>query len=233
MNTAHPRLELVDHREIFGDQGRLPSFNSHAIGARLHHIPGLAEHYMHFNDDFFLGRPVSPELFFQGNGVSKFFLSRSTLDLADPGLNLPHEQARRNVVDLLQNEFGRSPTRVFFHTPITQRRSTMFELEDRYPDVFRQTWNSQFRDHADFEINSWLHHFYGYLRGYAAPGRIAYDYFSLDKSAARRRMVRMRHRRTMDAFCINDSIEVHEEHHVWARSWLNRYYPNPSTFERA
>ncbi|GMA88394.1 hypothetical protein GCM10025868_36440 [Angustibacter aerolatus] len=45
---------------LFGDAGRLPTFNSHAIESRLHHIDGLAEHYLYLNDDFFFGRPVAP-----------------------------------------------------------------------------------------------------------------------------------------------------------------------------
>ena len=37
----------------------LPTFNSHAIESQLHHIDGLTEHFLYFNDDMFLGRPVT------------------------------------------------------------------------------------------------------------------------------------------------------------------------------
>src|SRR5581483_830920 len=64
LDTSHPKINLVDHREIFRDPSVLPVFNSHAIESQLHHIPGLADQYLYFNDDMFFGRPVEPELFF-------------------------------------------------------------------------------------------------------------------------------------------------------------------------
>ena len=226
------RLEIVDHKQLFGKSGRLPSFNSHAIGARLHHIPGLSEHYLHFNDDFFVGRDLLPGTFFQSNGGTKFFLSRSTLPFSNPGSAPEHEAARRNVVELLVRDFGRRPTRVFFHTPIAQRRSTLYELEARYPAEFNMTWQSQFRSRQDYEINSWLHHYYSYLIGRAVPGSIKYDYFDLSSESVWRRMRRVARIRQMDVFCVNDSADADEVSRERAMQWLAAYYPGKSAFER-
>jgi hypothetical protein len=223
---------MVDHEELFRDTGTLPNFNSHAIGARLHHIEGLSEQYLYFNDDSFIGRPVPPDLFFQSNGCSKFFLSRSTLPFRRAMGSLPHEQARRNVADLLERDFGRSPTRAFFHTPIPQRRSTMFELEGRYPEEFARTWNSQFRNVEDFEINSWLHHYYGYLKGYAVLGAIRYDYFSMDEPTATRRLSRRRRARDLDVFCVNDAEHASARVRAEMADQLAAYFPIASSFER-
>ena len=73
---------MVPHREIFGDTGRLPTFNSQAIESRLHRIPGLAEHFLYLNDDVFLGRPVPPEMFFTPGGLTRFFPSTALVDSA-------------------------------------------------------------------------------------------------------------------------------------------------------
>jgi hypothetical protein len=44
--TAHPRVTVVDHRELFDDPAtQLPTFNSLAIESVLHRIPGLSERY--------------------------------------------------------------------------------------------------------------------------------------------------------------------------------------------
>ncbi len=75
LNLAHPKIEMISHLDIFGTTGRLPTFNSHAIESRLHHIPGLAEHFLYFNDDFLLGKPVRSEDFFEDMTISKFFQS--------------------------------------------------------------------------------------------------------------------------------------------------------------
>ncbi|MGH8881424.1 MAG: stealth family protein, partial [Stackebrandtia sp.] len=53
------RVRVVSHREIFPDPSVLPTFNSHAIEANLHRIPGLSENFLYFNDDVFLGRDVT------------------------------------------------------------------------------------------------------------------------------------------------------------------------------
>jgi hypothetical protein len=231
LDADHPRVRLVDHRELFAGTGTLPTFNSHALGARLHHIEGLSEHYLYMNDDVFFGRPVQPRLFFEANGVTRFFLSRSTLPFTPPEQALSHDQARRNVADLLERDFGRSPSRVFFHTPVPQSRRLLDELEERYPEVFRTDWNSQFRSRDDFEVNSWLHHYYGYLTQRSAVGSIRYRYFDVSKEAAWRQMHQLLARRDFDTFCVNDSAEATPEQHVRLGTWLPRYFPGGSSFE--
>ncbi|WP_345678166.1 stealth family protein, partial [Yinghuangia aomiensis] len=75
LDTSHPRVKVVDHRDIFTDPDALPTFNSHAIESQLHHIDGLAEHFLYFNDDVFLGRALTPDFFFHANGLAKHFPS--------------------------------------------------------------------------------------------------------------------------------------------------------------
>jgi hypothetical protein len=68
--TRHAdRVRVVDHREIFaGHERHLPTFNSRAIITALWRIPGLAERFVYFNDDFVLVRPVAPTDFFRDDG---------------------------------------------------------------------------------------------------------------------------------------------------------------------
>lgn len=64
------RVRVVDHREIFaGHEQCLPTFNSRTISAMLWRIPDLAEHYVCFNDDFMILRPIGPQAFFRDEGV--------------------------------------------------------------------------------------------------------------------------------------------------------------------
>jgi len=233
LDVNHPRIRLVDHQELFGDEGTAPTFNSHALGARLHRIEGLSEHYLYLNDDVFLGRLLGPSTFFHANGMPKFFLSRSTLPMTEEDDAAPHEQARRNVAELLQRDFGRLPGRTFFHTPIPQRRSLLTELEQRYPNEFSDTWHSQFRSGSDHEVNWWLHAYYGYLTGRAVPGSIRYDYFNLGLEGTERRMARLLARRDLQAFCINDTAEATHAQHEVAAAWLAAYYPGPAAWEKA
>ena len=64
LNTEAPKLQIVRH-EDFIPKEYLPTFNSCVIEANLHRLPGLAEHFVYFNDDTFLLQPSAPEVFFR------------------------------------------------------------------------------------------------------------------------------------------------------------------------
>ena len=64
LNTEHPKLRIVNHRDYIPEE-YLPTFSSRPIDMNFHRIDDLAEHFVYFNDDMFLLRPVEPEDFFQ------------------------------------------------------------------------------------------------------------------------------------------------------------------------
>ena len=64
LNLAHPKLHHVKHTDFLPAEA-LPTFSSHAIEMSIHRIPGLAEHFVYFNDDMFLIRPVPETAFFR------------------------------------------------------------------------------------------------------------------------------------------------------------------------
>ena len=63
LNTEHPKVHVVNHAD-FIPEAYLPTFSSHPIELNMHRIPGLAEQFVYFNDDFFLTAPVKPSDFF-------------------------------------------------------------------------------------------------------------------------------------------------------------------------
>lgn len=67
LNTQAEKLVLVDHRDYI-PEAYLPTFSSHPIELNLHRIPELSEHFVYFNDDFFLTAPVKPGDYFR-NGL--------------------------------------------------------------------------------------------------------------------------------------------------------------------
>ena len=68
LDLSVPQLSVVTHAELFPDLSVLPTFNSCAIEAVLHRIPGLAERYIYLNDDVILGRPIVRADFFMPDG---------------------------------------------------------------------------------------------------------------------------------------------------------------------
>lgn len=64
LDETNPKLNLVNHKDIIPAEF-LPTFNSGVIERYIHKIPGLSDHFVYFNDDFYIIRDVSPERFFQ------------------------------------------------------------------------------------------------------------------------------------------------------------------------
>lgn len=67
LNLNAPKLNVVKHTDFIPAE-YLPTFSSHAIEMNIHRIPDLAEHFIYFNDDMFLLRPMAEENFFR-NGL--------------------------------------------------------------------------------------------------------------------------------------------------------------------
>ncbi|MBP5181924.1 MAG: Stealth CR1 domain-containing protein [Lentisphaeria bacterium] len=64
LNEAHPKLHLIDHKDYIPSP-YLPTFNSNTIELNLFRIKDLSGHFVLFNDDTFLLRPLPPEFFFR------------------------------------------------------------------------------------------------------------------------------------------------------------------------
>ena len=71
LNTQHPQIELVHHRDFFPAKAVLPTFQSDTIQSFLHHIKQLSEHFILLDDDFFIGKPMTPNHFFTNEGKAK------------------------------------------------------------------------------------------------------------------------------------------------------------------
>lgn len=74
-----PKIKYICHQDFFKFPDHLPTFNSGAIETNLCFIEDLAEHFIFFNDDTFLGKPASPEDFFLPDGRYYFFLHNHPL----------------------------------------------------------------------------------------------------------------------------------------------------------
>ncbi|MDR1527429.1 MAG: Stealth CR1 domain-containing protein [Dysgonamonadaceae bacterium] len=75
LNTSHPNVQIVDHREILPEEA-LPCYNSTVIEYFLYRIPGLSEHFLYGNDDMFFNADLSPSFFFAEDGFPYVRLQR-------------------------------------------------------------------------------------------------------------------------------------------------------------
>jgi hypothetical protein len=235
LDQSRADLEVVDHRSIFTDPSVLPVFNSRAIESQLHHIDGLSEHYLYLNDDVFFGGEGRASSFFHPSGLSQVFLAKT--DVIDPNApdseDLPVTTAAKNTRLLLEREFQVSIGRKLQHVPHPQVRSVVFEMEQRWPQVFTKTASNRFRDPEDFAIPSCLSHWYAYLTGRAVPGQVQYRYFKVSDPRLDLKLGGLLRRRNSEVFCVNesdvDSDAINNDTHI-AR-FLESYFPWPSRWE--
>ncbi|UWR24131.1 stealth family protein [Sulfitobacter sp. S190] len=156
------RLRVVDHTDMFGTHAHhLPTFCSLTIETMLWNIDGLAEHFVSFNDDFFLNRPCPADTFFDARGLPVIWGGREPHKLRH---RLIHARAR--LMQLLGT--GRQPSPGYglsqslgarlggetgtyvrsHHTPRPLRRSTLRDFYAAHPDTLTQQLRCRFRHHT-------------------------------------------------------------------------------------
>lgn len=234
LNTKHDAITFVDHEDIFTDQTALPTFNSHAIESQLHHIDGLSEHFLYFNDDTMLRQYVKPDRFFLGNGTLLFYPSPTKINDLTHDVP-PHLAAGMRTRALLEDRFGLTVTQGLLHTPYPQRRSVLYELEESYPEEWERTMRARFRGDGDLSTVSSLAPYFAYATGRAVPStmRVAYVGLGADDLDQRMRdVVRGRH----DLFALGEPHEGVDDSDAVSfavQNFLEEVLPIPAPWERA
>jgi hypothetical protein len=228
-------LTVIDHRDILPADA-LPVFNSHAIESRLHHIPGLSEHYLYFNDDVFINRPVGAERFFHGSGIARIPLSPLKLGVGAPHpLEPAPNSAGKNTREVIRRFHGRYITHKSLHTPHPQLLSVMREMEGLGIEELERTSYSRFRSTADVAPASTLHHHWAIATGRAVPADYSFRYVQLGTPDMRRRLARLAAGEDVDFFCLND-VDTDPKDRAPAQAaihaFLERRFPFPSRFEQ-
>ena len=229
----HPQVRVVDHAEILPAEA-LPTFNSHAIETCLHRIPDLAEHFVYFNDDFLIGRPLRPDTFFTPAGQTAVYFSPHSLGTAGLTESPPWLKAAWNNRRLLRETFGVINTHSLAHAPYAHRRSVLEEIAGRFPDVVARTARSPFRCDSDVSMLSSLAQHYGLATGTAVVGAAESAFVNLSSSEVPYKLRRLL-LRAQDFICLGD----HHEHALrpdvlqqLLREFFEAYLPVPAPWER-
>lgn len=232
------RIRVVPHSEIFPDPSVLPTFNSHAIEACLHRIPGLADRFLYFNDDVFLGREMREDDFYTQGGLIKSRFSPSAFVTSGRPADdaIPTDWASYNAVTLMQREFGMTFTRKTKHVAHPLSRSMLEEMEQRFPEVFAETRGSRFRAHTDYSVVSMLAQYYAVAtrRGVEWPGTsLEYVYADTGRRDFPSRL-KLIAKRQPSFFCLNGTLYRDIDLATQARTmrqFLRTRYPEPSPYE--
>ena len=229
----HERISVIDHAEILPADA-LPTFNSHAIESAIHRIGGLAEQFIYFNDDVFLGRSTRPEQFFTSNGLPLVFLSGARTPGFVDDASLDVDRAAQRGRDLLAERFGRVAASKPYHTPFPLLRSVMEEIATEFAQIVDETAHSRFRSPNDLSIASSFAQHYALATQRGVAGRIRNEYVHVESGRLDWHLDRLRLGRFFDTFCINETeqtAEGAEDRERTITAFFESYFPVPAPWE--
>lgn len=160
INLSHPRLVLVSHSDIFPDINiSLPNFNSYGIESVIHRIPDLSEHYIYFNDDMFIGQPLSYNFFFKEDGTPKMLyngknwtertmtdLVRKKRALRNDMNGIQFEFVKMGTTKLIAEHFKNEQYGEYAHSPVSLTKTLMNKIEETFPEMMNNTRSTKFRN---------------------------------------------------------------------------------------
>lgn len=166
----HSRVKWIDHNEIFPDKSALPTFNSHAIEACLHKIPGLNENFIYFNDDVIVTQPCNYYDFFDESGRSVARLEPYGMVLADNNFDTARDYLSasinsQNIIQRINPTY--MATRLHQHAPQAFKKSILAEIEEKIPTELNCTRNNKIRTPNDINLTSFFYHHYAIATGRA------------------------------------------------------------------
>ncbi|MDA7557776.1 stealth family protein [Flavobacteriaceae bacterium] len=159
-NTKYQdKITVVDHTTIFnGYETYLPTFNCRPIETCMYRIPGLSEHFIYFNDDFFLINPTVPEDFFcEGLPVLRGKWLKFDEHIYYKKFKKPktgHKTAQQNAAKLI----GFKRYYNFKHTPHPLRKSTFLKYFKEHPSHFEKNIKYKFRNDQQFTPQGLANH---------------------------------------------------------------------------
>ncbi|MDP4013984.1 MAG: stealth conserved region 3 domain-containing protein [Candidatus Nanopelagicales bacterium] len=226
----HPKIRFVHHSEIL-PTAALPTFNSHAIEAALHRIPGLAEQFVYFNDDVFACNPLGTDRFFGPTGHPVIYLSRKPIGLPGHPLDTAPAMAADNARRILRSWYGREIDRTLLHVAHAMRRSYLDDLWRRAPEELGRTEHARVRRNTDIPPIL-LHHWDSLLRGAAAPSKATCRVIDVGDPSSARALADLRSAKYMTDFVtLNQRDDARAEDVAQLVSAMEWIHPFPSSFE--
>lgn len=158
-NDYYKKVSIVDHKVVFKDfEQFLPTFNCRPIETCMHRIPGLAEHFIYFNDDFFLIKHTKPSDFFRkGLPVLRGKWLKFDKDIfykKFKKIRVGHKKAQQKAAQLI----GLEKYYNFKHTPHPLRKSTFKTYFNNNPNIFIENIKYKFRNENQFTPQGLANH---------------------------------------------------------------------------
>jgi hypothetical protein len=241
LDFDHPGINLVSHADFFADPSSLPVFSSSAIEANLHRIgmAGVANRFLLFNDDFFVGQMVPREEFISPDGRPRLHVMSARL----PRFRLRADRYRHTLAFnnlLLCLAFRRRRWSYPPHIPLLLELDKLAWLNARFSFWLRRTSRHRFRQRTDalarvLYLNAIPERDRGRPDG-AVQVKLAGEHVIAvrDDDAFSRSLVNLVGQPPA-FFCLNDEIDDEARAAVRAlemQAALEAIFPDPAPFEK-
>lgn len=191
LNLNAPKLHWVKHEDYIPKEF-LPVFSSHPIELYIHKIPSLAEHFVYFNDDFYLTSNIEKEFFFKkglpcDSAILNVFppddfvshILMNDIEVINKNFS-KHSVIKNNFTKWFSLSYGKSLLRTFCllpwpdftgfhvtHLPQPFLKSTLNEVWNNEKEILEKTMSHKFRSTND--VNQWLFRFWALCKGEFVP----------------------------------------------------------------
>ena len=257
MNTEHPKLHLVSHKDYI-PKSCLPLFNSSAIEIGIGNIPDLAQKFVYFNDDVFLNQPISPEYYFENGipvdmaGLTRRGEVRSTfqhiMQNDDEIINRhfrKREVLQKHFLKWYRPSYGKTFLRTLlvgwgkeFHGFVIPHMSVPYRMLDitrvweAERAVLEETQTHRFR--YDTDLNHYVYRFWRLCIGDFVPRKNKGKYISLCDMRSIDRFEKLLNSKSCPEFCINDNWRENDFETAKKRLLraFEKRYPEKSSFEK-
>jgi hypothetical protein len=229
------KLHYIYHKD-FMPSDCLPTFNSHAIEAYLHKIPGLSDIFLYFNDDLFLGRNLNIKDIVDNNCLKYYssskFSPKGQSNVSESG----HASAWKNVNQYLNKKYKIEQRYRLHHTFEPLSKSLINKIwKDLKPEL-EKTGKSKFRSINDYAMTCALHPYIACYEGLGIMNtmkdQIVYAEIVNDPESNDFRYETIKDNKPI-VFCLNDiSSDMSPETKERMIEFLDDYFPEPSSFEK-
>lgn len=243
LNTKHPKIHLVSHRDIFPAEC-LPTFNSSAIDMALPNIEGLAERFILSNDDMFVVRPVTPDFFYTDKGLPIARFGR----VEAKGCDL-YQSKIRNMQELVEERCGRRYRLLPHHCMDGYLLSDIRACADMFAERVAATRANRFRSKGEIQRAVW--YYWAMANGRAEQrivgrwnggksvwerlGCLLSGHYCMDSkpiSIHRGGLAKSFRKYNPTLLCLNDTELATDVHRVEARAFMEWLFPTKSSFEK-
>ena len=253
INKNCPKLVFVEHTDYI-PQDLLPTFNSCVIELFLNRIKGLSEHFVYFNDDFYLNSPVKPDYFFK-EGLpcdnnketcfnvpiftpkDRFGITLSMLESI--GIINSHFNRWQTVLQSPKRWFGMhlGPIGILISLLIAKQRLfigfTNYHIEQAFlKSTFIEVWekegaylaNNCSRFRSDTSINQYIFRYWQLASNKFYPQKKSRKFFFLEEKHIIKDIEYTMMSENCKSFCLNDSVFCSEEDYIYLKDQLQRIF---------